>query len=62
MNAPAVWAVVRQDLCLATENLSSGLCLAFDYFSHSGDYYPEGINELTCWGEFYRDPDIATDH
>jgi hypothetical protein len=49
-NAQGVIAVVSEDLCIATDDLSSGLSLEFNYYNSSGHYYPDRIHELTSWG------------
>jgi hypothetical protein len=51
-NAMSVWEVVKNDLCLATEDLAGGLCVEQNYYDLQGEYVAEGVYELTGWGDF----------
>lgn len=48
----AVWRVAEEDLCVATPDLSSGFCLEENYYDGDGAYVPDGVFELTAWGDF----------
>lgn len=51
-NALPVWEVVKDDLCLTTEDLQHGLCLEENFYTPSGNHVREGFFELTAWGQF----------
>jgi len=55
-NPLAVWQVVKDDLALASDNISSGLCVEKGYYELDGKYVAEGVYELTAWGAFALRP------
>lgn len=50
-NAVKVWDVVGEDLCIATEDISSGLCLEKNWYDDHGEHSADGVLELTTWGK-----------
>jgi hypothetical protein len=48
----AIWRVVEEDLCVATIDLSGGFCFETNYYDEFGEYVPDGVFELTAWGDF----------
>lgn len=48
----AIWRIVEEDLCVATIDLSSGFCLERNYYDEAGEYFSNGVLELTTWGDF----------
>jgi hypothetical protein len=59
-NAASVWAVVGEDLSLASESMDDGMCLEESFYRSDGEYVHDGLYELTTWGRFQRDEAIAT--
>jgi hypothetical protein len=53
-NVVAVWSVVQEDLCIATEDLADGLCLEQNFHTPDGDFHKGGVFELSVWGRFNR--------
>ena len=51
-NLEPIWGVVEEDLCLATLDLTSGICLEQNFYGPNANYFPDGLLELTCWGKF----------
>jgi hypothetical protein len=51
-----IWKVTEQDLSVAAEDLSSGLCLEYNYYNRHGQYMAEGVYEVTAWGELIGKP------
>ena len=49
-NVEKVWALVEEDFSIATEDLKSGLCLEENYYDREGNFFPDGLYELTIWG------------
>lgn len=47
-----LWRALNDDLCIATIDLNSGFCLERNFYNESGEFFPNGIFELTSWGEF----------
>ena len=58
-NADAMWKEIKGDLCIATQDNSSGLCLEENFYDLQQVYHAEGIYEMTRWGVFHLTP-IAT--
>lgn len=48
----AIWRLTEEDLCVATPDLNSGFCLEMNYYDGSDTYVPDGVFELTAWGDF----------
>lgn len=48
----AVWAVTHGDLALAADDLSTGICIETNFYDWNGQHVPEGVYELTAWGDF----------
>ena len=51
-NAQSIWHIADEDFALATSDLKSGICLEKNFYDRSGNYFANGIYELTAWGEF----------
>jgi hypothetical protein len=49
-NIERIWDITQEDLCLASEKIEDGLCLEFNYYNQLGNYEPNGVYELTSWG------------
>ena len=46
----SLWSVTEDDLSVATGDLSGGLCLEENFYDEAGNYFRNGIYELTTWG------------
>ena len=53
-NLEAIWVVTEEDLSFAIPDLANGFCLERNFYGPNGDYFPDGLLELTCWGKFGR--------
>lgn len=47
-----IWDVVGEDLCVTTDDLISGFCFEFNFYTESGEYVKEGVYKSSVWGEF----------
>lgn len=44
--------LVKEDLCFASEDMSLGMCIEFNYHSEGGEYSRDGFYRLVTWGDF----------
>lgn len=51
-NISKIWDVVKQEFCIATLDVGSGLCIEDSVYDENDLYVPNGIYEITAWGVF----------
>jgi hypothetical protein len=50
--ADRLWNFVKDEIALATEDATAGLCIEITYYDNSGRYAKEGFCSASAWGIF----------